>query len=113
MRSLVAATTVAVTMGLMSLSGASSATAADYNACLRIVNVAPWDVLNIRARPSAKSRIVNVIHPDDETILKLDAPCSPKWKPWGERWCRVTEYYDATSVSGWVKARFVRDTYCP
>ena len=103
---------VATITGLMSLA-APAAKAADNNACLRVVNVAPWDVLNVRARPSASARIVNVIHPDDETVLKLRAPCSPSWKPWGERWCKVTEYYDATSVTGWVKARFVRDTYCP
>lgn len=81
--------------------------------CLRVVNVAPGDALNMRARPSAKARIVDVLPPDAHGIIHLDAECSPKTIAWGSRWCPVTHYNGDRTTRGWVKARYVRDSDCP
>ena len=81
--------------------------------CLYVVNVASWDVLNMRARPSASARIVDRLSPRAHGILHLDGGCVPLSRPWGSRWCPVT-HYDADRVTkGWVKARYVRDSDCP
>ncbi|MBX3570125.1 MAG: SH3 domain-containing protein [Rhizobiaceae bacterium] len=104
--SLAAAATVAVV-------SASPASATSGPGCLVVVNVAYNDVLNVRARPTAQSRIVDVLKPRRHGIIHLDAPCQPKSVPWGSRWCRITHYDGDRTSSGWVKARFVRDSDCP
>jgi hypothetical protein len=78
-----------------------------------VVNVASNDVLNMRARPASSARIVDALIPGRHGIIHLDAPCGPKSKPWGSRWCKVS-HYDGDGVRrGYVKARFVRDSDCP
>jgi hypothetical protein len=81
--------------------------------CLTVVNVADDEVLYIRAKPAATSRIVEVLVPNQHGILHLDAACGPKNLPWSSRWCPVTYYGGDSTVKGWVKARFVRDSECP
>lgn len=81
--------------------------------CLVIVNVAPNDVLNVRARPSSSSEIVERLVPDRHGILRLDDKCVPLERPWGSRWCPITHYDGGRVTRGWVKARFVRDRECP
>lgn len=93
--------------------GAVSANATSGPGCLRVVNVAYDDVLNMRARPNASSRIVAGLVPGEHGIIHLDAPCSPRSKPWGQRWCKVTVYDGDGTRRGWVRARFVRDSDCP
>ncbi len=81
--------------------------------CLVVVNVPNWDRLNLRAAPRATANIVQRIHPQNHGILHLDRSCSPQSKPWGQRWCKVTHYNGDSVRSGYVKARFVRDSDCP
>lgn len=81
--------------------------------CLVVVNVAKNDALNVRARASAQSRIVDVLPPGRHGIIHLDAPCQPRSAAWSSRWCPVTHYDGAGVTRGWVKARFVRDSDCP
>lgn len=81
--------------------------------CLYVVNVASWDALNMRARPSARSGVVDRLKPNGHGIIKLNAPCIPLNRPWGERWCSVTHYNGYATRQGWVKARYVRDSDCP
>jgi hypothetical protein len=81
--------------------------------CLVVVNVAYDDVLNIRARPSASSRIVGALEPDNQGIIRLNGQCRPLSVAWGSRWCPVTVYDGDGTTRGWVKARFVRDSDCP
>ena len=81
--------------------------------CLYVVNVDSRDVLNMRARPSASSRIVDRLRPGAHGIIHLDDTCIPLSRPWGSRWCPVTHYDGDRVTSGWVKARFVRDSDCP
>lgn len=81
--------------------------------CLVVVNVASNDVLNVRAKPSASSRIVDILKPRRHGIVHLDGACRPRTIAWGDRWCPIS-YYDGDRVTeGWVKARFVRDSDCP
>ena len=81
--------------------------------CLYVVNVAPDDVLNMRAKPNAQSRIVDVLPPRRHGIIHLDGKCRPLDVPWASRWCPVSHYDGDGVTSGWVKARFVRDIECP
>ncbi|PWK75658.1 SH3 domain-containing protein [Aminobacter sp. AP02] len=81
--------------------------------CLVVVNVARNDALNMRSRPSANARIVDVLPPQTHGIIHLDAACRPSSAPWASRWCPVTHYNGDRTTKGWVKARFVRDSDCP
>lgn len=92
---------------------AAPAAATTGPGCLRVVNVASWDVLNMRARPSASSRVVAAIDPDGFGVLALRGTCVPRSVAWGSRWCPVAYSDDRGTRKGWVKARFVRDAECP
>ena len=81
--------------------------------CLVVVNVASNDALNLRARASALSGIVDRLLPGRHGIVHLDGSCIPESRPWGSRWCPVTHYNGDQVTKGWVKARFVRDSGCP
>jgi hypothetical protein len=81
--------------------------------CLIVTNVADDDVLNLRSRPSATSRIVDELVPGEHGIIHLDAPCAPSYRPWAQRWCPVSHYNGEEVTHGWVKARYVRDSDCP
>ncbi|MBO6725702.1 MAG: hypothetical protein JJ911_08595 [Rhizobiaceae bacterium] len=81
--------------------------------CLVVVNVASNDALNVRKRPSAKSQIVDILVPGQHGIIHLDARCEPLSRPWGSRWCPITHYSGDRVTSGYVKARYVRDSDCP
>jgi hypothetical protein len=81
--------------------------------CLRLHNVAANDVLNIRARPTASSRVVDVLIPGEHGIIAQQARCLPLNRPWGQRWCKVTHFNNDRAITGYVKARFVRDAECP
>jgi hypothetical protein len=91
----------------------ASAAATSGPGCLIVINVAPDDALNMRARPSANARIVDRLRPGRHGIIHLDRRCEPLSQPWGSRWCPVTHYDGDRTVKGWVKARFVRDSDCP
>lgn len=81
--------------------------------CLIVINVSYADVLNLRSRPWASSRIVDALVPGQHGIIHLDATCTPLNRPWAQRWCPVTHYNGDAVTHGWVKARFVRDSDCP
>lgn len=81
--------------------------------CLVVVNVSGDDALNMRARPSASARIVDVLVPGRHGIIHLDSPCVPRASAWPSRWCPVTHYDGDDVTHGWVKARYVRDSDCP
>ena len=93
----------------------SSAAATTGPGCLRVVNIAPGDVLNIRNRANAASRVVAIIKPASQGILHLDGKCRPRSVAWGNRWCPVSYFTGGPNdpVRGFVKARFVRDQECP
>lgn len=101
----------AMILAMMVSSGAAKATSGP--GCLNIVNVASWDVLNIRAKPSATSRSVFGIDPINYGVIKLRGACIPRRASWGSRWCPITYYGDRRRYSGFVKARFVKDSDCP
>lgn len=98
---------------LLTLTIATPVMATSGPGCLVVVNVARNDALNMRARPSANARIVDVLPPETHGIIHLDAACRPASAPWASRWCPVTHYNGDRTTKGWVKARFVRDSDCP
>jgi hypothetical protein len=95
------------------LTFAVPASATSGPGCLVVVNVAYNDALNVRERPSASSRIVDVLPPGSHGIIHLDGRCEPLSRPWASRWCPITHYSGDRTTSGYVKARFVRDSDCP
>lgn len=97
--------------GFLAMAAPSHATSGP--GCLVVVNVAKNDALNVRAKPSASSRIVDVLVPGHHGIIHLDAPCRPRNIAWASRWCPVTHYNGDSVRKGWVKARYVRDSDCP
>ncbi len=103
----------AIGAALILLSFASTARATSGPGCLRVVHVASWDSLKMRARPSHRSRVVDRLRPNRHGILHLDKACTPRWRKWSKRWCKVTHYSGRRTRSGWVKARFIRDNDCP
>ncbi len=103
----------ALLAALLTLTIATPVMATSGPGCLVVVNVASNDALNMRARPSANARVVDVLVPQTHGIIHLDAACRPASQPWASRWCPVTHYNGDRTTKGWVKARFVRDSDCP
>ena len=62
----------------------------------RVVNVANWDMLNIRSGPSTKYKVVGVMPPDAEGVTII-GECDGKWCP--------VAYRDR---SGWVNTNFLQ-----
>ena len=102
-----------VIASLILLGAVSPSFATTGPGCLNIVNVAPDDVLNMRASASSKAPIVDKIVHKGQGILHLDGKCVPLSRRWGSRWCPITRYSGDGTTKGWVKARFVRDSDCP
>lgn len=98
---------------LFVLTSAATTFATSGPGCLVVVNVAYDDVLNVRARPSASSRIVATLEPDNHGVVQLNGKCRPLTAAWGNRWCPVKVHDGNGTTRGWVKARFVRDSDCP
>jgi len=61
----------------------------------RVVNVEPWDVLNIRSGPSANDEIVSTIPPDGRGVRRV-GNCQGNWCPIAYGRAR-----------GWVNGRFL------
>ncbi|MEW9805035.1 hypothetical protein ABUE31_03435 [Mesorhizobium sp. ZMM04-5] len=97
----------------LSVMASAPAMATSGPGCLVVVNVASNDALNMRRHASASSRIVDVLVPGHHGIIHLDGVCKPLSVAWGSRWCPVTHYNGDSVTSGWVKARYVRDSDCP
>ncbi len=104
---------IAAYLTLFAIPVAAPALATSGPGCLVVVNVARNDALNMRSRPSAQSRIVDILVPRRHGIIHLDAACRPLNQPWANRWCPVSHYDGDRVTRGWVKARFVRDSDCP
>jgi hypothetical protein len=74
-------------IAVLSLAGAGSAQATSGPGCLRIVNVAANDVLNVRSRPSAAAPVVEALDPEQHGILHLDrVPDHPLQRQCGDAW---------------------------
>ncbi|MFB2532871.1 SH3 domain-containing protein [Paracoccus sp. p4-l81] len=96
-----------------SLAATTPALATTGKGCLRVVNVAAGDALNVRAEPSARARIVDRLIPGQHGVISLDAECTPTSRPWAQRWCPISHSSGDGTTHGYVKARFIRDAECP
>ncbi|GBE44604.1 MAG TPA: SH3 domain-containing protein [Rhizobiales bacterium] len=81
--------------------------------CFQVVNVASWDVLNMRSGPSASNPIVDHLPPGRHGIISQSGPCIPAHVALRSRWCPVTHYSGDRTTSGWVKRHFVAPSDCP
>jgi hypothetical protein len=98
--------------------------------CFRVVDVAHWDVLNMRYGPSASTAIVGTIDPQHHGIIALndrggivdtlaeataieEMRCVPASRPLASRWCSVTHFTGAGTSIGWVSRRYLQQLECP
>lgn len=81
--------------------------------CFRVVNVASWDVLNVRSGPSASNPIVERLPPGRHGIISQIGPCIPFSRNLPARWCPITHYDGDRTTSGWIKRRYVTPSDCP
>lgn len=102
---------LALFMGLAISAPPASATSGP--GCYQVTNVESWDVLNMRARASASSRVVEMLRPGNHGIIAGSGPCTPTNVSLGSRWCRVTHYDGDRVVSGWAKRRYLKPSDCP
>ena len=108
----IAVATVSILAAGIALAGPSHA--ATDAGCWVVVNVPPGDSLNVRARPSASSQIVDRLIPNRHGIIAARGRCTPTSVPWGSRWCPISHHSgDYPTTRGWAKARFLRGSGCP
>lgn len=81
--------------------------------CLEVANVPADNFLYVRARASAKARVVERLAPDPDGIIRLEGPCTPQSVPWERRWCLIVHTDGPRVTEGWVKAQFAREIDCP
>jgi len=93
---------------------ASNAEAAKVGACLKVVNVDPFDVLYIREKPDYRSAKTGAIAPDSESPIVVTGPCTPPGATSRKLWCPITYYVTKdTSRKGYVKMYFTQEVPCP
>ncbi|MEM1377112.1 MAG: SH3 domain-containing protein [Pseudomonadota bacterium] len=76
---------------------------------LCVVNVASWDVLNVRERPSASSPIVNTLKQGQHGPIWSNGTCIPQNRDPGSRWCPIMIGAGSGVGTGWVKARYIAE----
>ncbi|MEZ5899615.1 MAG: SH3 domain-containing protein [Hyphomicrobiaceae bacterium] len=88
----------------ISFSGVARATS--EGTCFDVVNVPPGDVLNLRADPNGRARIVMSTTAQDGPIIALDGKCRGSW-------CRVSVSTGDGTLRGWMHTRYLRAKECP
>ena len=101
----------ALALTTLSLVGGAKATTGD--GCFTVTNVPSWDVLNVRARPSVRSAIVDELHPIDHGIISTRGRCKPKHRYWKNRWCPIRHTTADRTTQGWVKRKYLQPAQCP
>jgi hypothetical protein len=98
-----------------------AAAEADGPDFFRVTGVAPDDVLNIRAEPSASARKIGEIPPNADGIRNLGCRGGLSFTEWEaaspeereassrKRWCRIAFH----GVEGWVAGRFLAEGGAP
>ncbi len=98
---------------VFAVAGAAPAAATSGPGCFRVINVEDWDVLNIRAGPSANAPVVGTIPPRHHGIISQSGPCVPPNRPPPSRWCQITHFTGSGSAKGFVKRRYLAPNDCP
>ena len=74
--------------------------------CYRQANVPAGDVLNLRASPNARARVVLASNLGDVGVIAKAGPCRSGW-------CRVAVFTGDGSMRGWMHQRNLRRSECP
>jgi len=90
-----------------------SANATSGPGCFYVVNVASWDVLNIRSGPSHRTTVVGTIDPNSHGIISQSGACLPSGMPLRKRWCPIAHYTGVGTTRGFVKRHFLAPSDCP
>ena len=106
-------TTILCLGAVLALAGVAPAAATSGPGCYRVVNVEDWDVLNVRAGPSANAPVVGTIPPRQHGIISQTGPCVPPHRPPPSRWCQITHFTGSGSAKGFVKRRYLAANDCP
>lgn len=108
-------TSVLITILITTIAPATVVADADGPDFYRIVGVAPDDVLNIRAEPSAASQKIGEIPHDGDRIQNRGCIRELSFQEWQQaseedrkiathrRWCEIT----FNGIEGWVAGRFL------
>lgn len=82
--------------------------------CFQVINVPSGDVLNLRAGPSANSRIVDRLAPGQHGIIVENGACRPANKPPSKQWCPVRHIGGSpVAKKGWGRLRYLAPSECP
>lgn len=92
-------------LAVPALAIAAPASATTAGICYRMANVPSGDVLNLRAAPSPRARIVARYANSSEVIIAKAGRCG--------RWCKVSMHDGAGSKWGFVNARYLYRRECP
>ena len=97
----------------LTAAAAAPAAATSGPGCFHVINVEDWDVLNIRAGPSASAPVVGTIPPRQHGIISQSGPCVPPHRAPPSRWCQITHFTGSGSAKGFVKRRYLAPSDCP
>jgi hypothetical protein len=100
-------------VALMLAAGAAPASATSGYGCFVIANIPNTEPLNLRAGPSAQSKILGRFFVGQHGIIAENGPCRPSDRPPSKQWCPVKIYDGDMTMSGWFKATFLQNSACP
>lgn len=104
---------VLLTAFLLVALAASPAAATSGWGCFRVINVRSGDVLNLRAKPSGSSPIVDKLTPGKHGILAEAGPCKPANTKPSKQWCPLKHFNGDRTTEGWAKLIYLAPSACP
>lgn len=98
---------------LLAATGAAPAAATSGWGCFRVINVRVGDVLNLRAKPSGSSPVVDKLTPGKHGILAEAGPCRPASTKPSKQWCPLKHFNGNRTTEGWAKLIYLAPSECP
>jgi hypothetical protein len=81
--------------------------------CFQVINVRSDDSLNMRAKPSASSAVVDELGPRRHGIIAEDGACKPVGSPPSRQWCPIKHFNGDRTTRGWVRMIYLAPSECP
>lgn len=103
---------LASTVLLMALAASPVAATSGWG-CFRVINVRSGDVLNLRAKPSGSSPVVDKLSPGKHGILAEAGPCKPANTKPSKQWCPLKHFNGDRTTEGWAKLVYLAPSECP